>query len=107
MNKATKTSVGKRIVAKQQKVKKQNKHKLLRKKLRLSQQKFWNAVGLTQSRGSRIEMGLRSVPNPVEMLIRLVHKCGFPVNAPQKYIRFVADHVKNLQHYNGLKRRIF
>lgn len=102
MSKATKTSVGKRIVTKR---KKQNKYKLLRKKLGLSQQKFWNDVGITQSRGSRIETGLRSAPKPVEMLIRLVHKCGFPVKAPLKYIRFVAEHVKNLQHYNGLKRR--
>jgi len=44
----------------------------IRRKLRLNQQQFWSAIGVTQSGGSRYESG-RSMPKPVRELLRLVH----------------------------------
>jgi transcriptional regulator with XRE-family HTH domain len=43
-----------------------------RLKLGLNQQEFWTKVGVTQSGGSRYESG-RSMPKPVQQLLRLVH----------------------------------
>jgi transcriptional regulator with XRE-family HTH domain len=44
----------------------------IRLKLGLNQQEFWTKVGVTQSGGSRYESG-RSMPKPVQQLLRLVH----------------------------------
>jgi|SRR5579863_9098723 hypothetical protein len=41
-----------------------------RKKVRESQKRFWSRFGVTQSRGSRFELGA-SIPNPVMILLRL------------------------------------
>lgn len=38
----------------------------------LNQQRFWDAVGVTQSGGSRYESG-RNMPRPVRELLRLVY----------------------------------
>jgi transcriptional regulator with XRE-family HTH domain len=46
--------------------------KELRHKLGLNQQEFWGKIGVTQSGGSRYESG-RSMPRPVQQLLRLVH----------------------------------
>jgi len=44
----------------------------IRHDLGLNQQRFWSAIGVTQSGGSRYESG-RSMPRPVAELLRLVH----------------------------------
>lgn len=44
----------------------------IRQKLGLNQQDFWGRIGVTQSGGSRYESG-RSMPKPVQQLLRLVH----------------------------------
>lgn len=43
-----------------------------RERLGLSQQTFWNALGVTQSGGSRYETG-RRIPKTVQTLIDLVY----------------------------------
>lgn len=42
----------------------------LRKARRESQTKFWKRFGVTQSRGSRFELGLE-IPSPVAILVNL------------------------------------
>ena len=42
----------------------------LRKARRESQTKFWKRFGVTQSRGSRFELGL-DIPSPVAILVNL------------------------------------
>lgn len=44
----------------------------IRHRLGLNQQEFWGMIGVTQSGGSRYESG-RSMPKPVQQLLRLVH----------------------------------
>jgi transcriptional regulator with XRE-family HTH domain len=44
----------------------------IRHKLGLNQSEFWSSIGVTQSGGSRYESG-RSIPRPVQALLRLVH----------------------------------
>jgi transcriptional regulator with XRE-family HTH domain len=44
----------------------------IRRKLGLNQSEFWSKIGVTQSGGSRYESG-RSIPRPVQALLRLVH----------------------------------
>ncbi len=44
----------------------------IRRKLGLNQSEFWSQIGVTQSGGSRYESG-RSIPRPVQALLRLVH----------------------------------
>lgn len=44
----------------------------IRRKQGLNQQQFWSKLGVTQSGGSRYESG-RSMPRPVQHLLRLVH----------------------------------
>ncbi len=44
----------------------------IRRRLGLNQQEFWGMIGVTQSGGSRYESG-RSMPKPVQQLLRLVH----------------------------------
>jgi hypothetical protein len=44
--------------------------KELRKARRESQTKFWKRFGVTQSRGSRFELGLE-IPSPVAILVNL------------------------------------
>lgn len=46
--------------------------KEVRRKLGLNQSQFWSKIGVTQSGGSRYESG-RSIPKPVQALLRLVH----------------------------------
>ncbi|WP_240702078.1 helix-turn-helix domain-containing protein [Trinickia terrae] len=41
-----------------------------RKKVKESQKRFWSRFGVTQSRGSRFELGA-SIPKPVMILLRL------------------------------------
>jgi transcriptional regulator with XRE-family HTH domain len=44
----------------------------IRHKLGMNQSEFWSQLGVTQSGGSRYESG-RSIPKPVQALLRLVH----------------------------------
>ncbi len=44
----------------------------IRHRLGLNQQEFWGQIGVTQSGGSRYESG-RTMPKPVQELLRLVH----------------------------------
>ena len=44
----------------------------IRHRLGLNQQEFWGRIGVTQSGGSRYESG-RTMPKPVQELLRLVH----------------------------------
>ena len=44
----------------------------IRHKLGMNQQEFWGRIGVTQSGGSRYESG-RTMPKPVQELLRLVH----------------------------------
>lgn len=44
----------------------------IRRKLGLNQSEFWSQIGVTQSGGSRYESG-RSIPRPLQALLRLVH----------------------------------
>lgn len=46
--------------------------KEIRRKLGMNQSEFWSKIGVTQSGGSRYESG-RSIPRPVQALLRLVH----------------------------------
>lgn len=50
----------------------------LRRIMGLNQSDFWNAVGATQSAGSRYESGRRT-PQPVLDLIRVVHVEGIKI----------------------------
>ena len=44
----------------------------IREQLGLNQKEFWSQIGITQSTGSRYEAG-RSMPKPVQELLRLIH----------------------------------
>ena len=47
-------------------------HREHRKRLGLNQQKYWAALGVTQSGGSRYESD-RNIPEPVQRLADLIH----------------------------------
>lgn len=55
----------------------------LRRYMGLNQTAFWNAVGTTQSAGSRYESGRRT-PQPVLDLIRVVHVEGIKLAQLQR-----------------------
>ena len=44
----------------------------MRQKTGLNQSRFWSVVGIGQSAGSRYESG-RSIPRPVQMLLRIAY----------------------------------
>ena len=44
----------------------------MRQKAGLNQSRFWSAVGVGQSAGSRYESG-RNIPRPVQMLLRIAY----------------------------------
>lgn len=54
-----------------------NDPRAFRRKLGLSQQVFWNRIGLTQSAGSRYEND-RRLPEPVKRLLVLEYVRGVP-----------------------------
>jgi predicted transcriptional regulator len=55
----------------------------IRRKLGLNQSEFWSKIGVTQSGGSRYESG-RSIPRPVQALLRLVHIEQIDINKIRK-----------------------
>lgn len=76
----------------------------LRRRLGLNQQQFWGAIGVTQSGGSRYESG-RSIPKPVQELLRIVHGEGILLkelkNEDWLVVRFLKAEDPKL--YNSLK----
>jgi transcriptional regulator with XRE-family HTH domain len=54
--------------------------KRIRKRLRLNQQAFWSAVGVTQSAGSRYESGSTMMPVQIAELIRICYIENIPLS---------------------------
>ena len=79
----------------------------IRRRLRMNQQEFWSAVGVTQSGGSRYETG-RSMPKPVCELVRLVHIEGIDVSRARGEHFEIADHLHSTDPalYQRFKREI-
>lgn len=67
------------MTSKKAKAKKPVEYRELRAKKGLTQAEFWNAIGCTQSAGSRYESG-RAVPKPTRALIHIVHVEGRDVS---------------------------
>ena len=65
----------------------------IRRRLRLNQQEFWSAIGVTQSGGSRYESG-RSMPKPVRELLRLVHIEGIDLGKVKRRDLEIIAHLK-------------
>ncbi|MFN3985083.1 MAG: helix-turn-helix domain-containing protein [Rhodocyclaceae bacterium] len=67
------------------------------RKLRLSlgqnQAEFWAKVGVIQSVGSRYETG-RSIPAPVQMLLRIVHFEGLELKRLKSDVHNVGMHLR-------------
>ncbi|MDR2690277.1 MAG: helix-turn-helix domain-containing protein [Azoarcus sp.] len=77
----------------------------IRRKLGLNQSQFWSRIGVTQSGGSRYESG-RSIPRPVQALLRLVHVEQIDINKVKKEDVEVATYLKttNPELYKTLKK---
>ncbi len=65
----------------------------LRKSLGMNQKEFWSEIGVTQSGGSRYEAG-RSMPRPVQELLRLVYYEKIDLSAINKSDLIVAELLK-------------
>lgn len=65
----------------------------IRHKLGLNQSEFWSKIGVTQSGGSRYESG-RSIPRPVQALLRLVHVEQIDINKIRKEDYEVIEYLK-------------
>jgi transcriptional regulator with XRE-family HTH domain len=68
--------------------------KELRRKLGLNQQEFWGKIGVTQSGGSRYESG-RSMPRPVQQLLRLVHVDSIDITSLARGDYEIINYLKN------------
>lgn len=66
----------------------------LRKSLRMNQKEFWAKVGVTQSGGSRYENG-RDMPQPVQILLKLVYVQGVNVRTVERGDFRVIEYLKN------------
>ncbi|MEN3112315.1 helix-turn-helix domain-containing protein [Uliginosibacterium paludis] len=77
----------------------------IRHKLGLNQSEFWSSIGVTQSGGSRYESG-RSIPRPVQALLRLVHIERVDIDKLRKddfeVIEYLRTHKSDL--YKTLKK---
>lgn len=80
--------------------------KAIRKETRLNQSDFWNAVGVTQSGGSRYESG-RKMPNAVRELVRVVYVEGVSLESINKGDLDVAKTLKQTDPslYKELKKQ--
>lgn len=58
----------------------------LRRKLKLNQQEFWSALGVTQSGGSRYENG-RTIPTSVKLLLTIVYGTDKQSNSLLTWLR--------------------
>lgn len=65
----------------------------IRNKLGMNQSEFWSKLGVTQSGGSRYESG-RSIPRPVQALLRLVHIEQIDINKIRKDDYEVAEYLR-------------
>lgn len=78
----------------------------IRRKLAMNQQQFWSKLGVTQSGGSRYESG-RSMPRPVQQLLRLVHVEQIDINKVRRedfeVIEYLKSHDPEL--YKSLKKQ--
>lgn len=45
----------------------------LREKAGMTQEQFWQRIGLTQSCGSRYEKGKRPLPEPISLLLAITY----------------------------------
>ncbi len=77
----------------------------IRRKLGLNQSQFWSQIGVTQSGGSRYESG-RSIPRPVQALLRLVHIEQIDIGKIKKDDVEVAEYLKasDPEMYKTLKK---
>ena len=66
----------------------------IRRKLGLNQQQFWSKIGVTQSGGSRYEIG-RNMPRPVRELLRLVHVEQIDIQKVKREDMDVIDYLKS------------
>ncbi|GAB4166977.1 MAG: helix-turn-helix transcriptional regulator [Rhodocyclaceae bacterium] len=66
----------------------------IRRKLGMNQSQFWSSIGVTQSGGSRYESG-RSMPRPVQALLRLVHVEGVDINKIRREDFEVIEYLKS------------
>jgi transcriptional regulator with XRE-family HTH domain len=67
--------------------------KEIRRRLGMNQQEFWTRIGVTQSGGSRYESG-RSMPKPVQELLRLVHVEQLDLSKVKREDFDVLEHLK-------------
>ncbi len=70
----------------------------IRRQTGLNQQEFWSRIGVTQSGGSRYESG-RSMPRPVQELLRIVHLEQIPLEdlsgEDLRVLRFLKEYKPN------------
>lgn len=81
--------------------------KEIRRRLGMNQQQFWTKIGVTQSGGSRYESG-RSMPKPVQELLRLVHVEQIDLSKVKREDFDVLEHLKNSHPdlYQNLRRAV-
>ncbi len=79
----------------------------IRQRLRLNQEQFWTRIGVTQSGGSRYETG-RSMPRPVQELLRLVHVERLDLSKVRGEDLEIVQHMKanHPQLYQSLKKAV-
>ncbi len=77
----------------------------IRRKMGLNQQQFWSQLGVTQSGGSRYESG-RSMPRPVQQLLRLVHVENIDIAKAKREDFEIAEYLKanDPEQYKTLKK---
>ena len=81
--------------------------KAIRQNQCLNQSEFWEAVGVTQSGGSRYENG-HTIPTQILELIRIIYIEGIPLEKIKgEYIRVaLALREQNQDHYTQLQQSV-
>ena len=81
--------------------------KEIRRRLGLNQEEFWTRIGVTQSGGSRYESG-RSMPKPVQELLRLVHVEQVDLSRVKREDFEILEHLKSNHAglYQSLRRAV-
>lgn len=77
----------------------------IRRKMGINQQQFWSKLGVTQSGGSRYESG-RSMPRPVQQLLRLVHVENIDISKVKREDYEVIEYLKahEPENFRSLKK---
>lgn len=77
----------------------------IRRKMGMNQQEFWSKLGVTQSGGSRYESG-RTMPRPVQHLLRLVHVENVDISRVRREDFEVIEYLKSYdpEQLKALKR---